>query len=249
MRAQRNKTEGGLFFKALFYKRKGSTYHCLSLFNALMKTLAINSALPLTEIALLEDGKVLMHKSWPSNYNEAEKLLPEIQKILQKHGQPDQIFAVQGPGAFTGLRVGITIANSLAYIFGVPIKTCTTFEYLDQKTPEQKRESTAILMRAGSGVAVVLPNVEKVHKINKDELADFLAAAPHIKAVVSDVRSEARENYQLPKGTKWLELEALPDFAQTVQAILESERTNHKVIKPQYLAPPHITKSKKQQFA
>lgn len=214
-----------------------------------MKTLAINSALPLTEIALLEDEKIVVSKSWPSNYNEAEKLLPEIQKILQKHGQPDQIFAVQGPGAFTGLRVGITIANSLAHIFGVPIKACTTFEYLSEKIPETKRESMAILMRAGSGVAVILPNVEKVHKVKKDEIADFLASAPHMKAVVSDVRPESREKYELPKGMKWIELENLNEFPQTVQALLESNPSSHTIIKPQYLAPPHITKSKKQQFA
>lgn len=232
-----------------------------------MKTLAINTTLPQTEIALLQTEKgaeekhldpansesipqkVLFHKAWESNSDEAEKILPHIKNILQKHGQPDQMFLIAGPGAFTGLRVGVTVANSLAFIYDIPIKSCTTFEYLHNKIPADQQESTAILMRAGSGVAVVIPHVDKVHKIKKDEIADFLATAPKIKNVVSDVRPDARENYQLPKGVKWLNLKELTPFQEVVQQLLNQNIPSHAIVKPQYLAPPHITKSKKKQFA
>lgn len=55
----------------------------------------------------------------------SQNLLSMIDTILQKHKlQPRDITAVQinnGPGSFTGLRVGIAVANTLGYIFKIPI--------------------------------------------------------------------------------------------------------------------------------
>lgn len=213
-----------------------------------MKTLGINTALPLTEVTLIEEDKTIVSESWSSNYDEAEKTLPVIKKILSKHGTPDQILVVTGPGAFTGLRVGVTIANTLAYVHRVPIISISTFEYLQHKIPQKLAQETAIIMRAGSSVAMWLPQDKKIHKIKKDEVEPFLGRHKKIQYVVSDVRDDARENYSLPKGIKWLELSKLQTMPEAVKTVLEEDHPHHKVVQPQYLAPPHITKSKKPLF-
>lgn len=212
-----------------------------------MKTLAINTALPLTEVAFIEDEEAVLHESWPSNFDEAEKMLPIIKKILAKE-TPDQIFVVTGPGAFTGLRVGVTIANTLAFTHEAPILSVSTFDYLQNKIPEKHKDSCAIMMRAGSGVAIWLPGSQEVHRMKKDEISDFLAHHKKITHVVSDVRDEARENYPLPTSVKWLDLSKLRLMPEAVQEILTEDHPHHKLVKPYYLAPPHITKSKKQVF-
>jgi tRNA threonylcarbamoyl adenosine modification protein YeaZ len=84
-----------------------------------MLILAIQSSLPIIEIALLENDTILFRKSWPSERNEVSKLLPEIESGLKENGYElkdiKKILAVKGPGAFSSTRIGVTIANTLAY--------------------------------------------------------------------------------------------------------------------------------------
>ena len=52
-------------------------------------------------------------------------LLPSIIKILKKNkkslGDIDEIQVAQGPGSFTGTRVGVSVANALAYALNIPV--------------------------------------------------------------------------------------------------------------------------------
>jgi hypothetical protein len=110
-----------------------------------MIVLAINTATNQTEIALLETAgkkarcEVLYEKSWISQRNEAEKLLPQVEKTLKAAKKtPEAIFVVQGPGAFTALRIGVTVANILAYLYDIPILGCATPDYENYKKGKTK---------------------------------------------------------------------------------------------------------------
>ncbi len=99
-----------------------------------MLVLAINTATPHNEIALLDGGKVLFEKTWLSKKDEGEKLLPMIKKAFEKNkkqiNELRKIFVVAGPGSFTGLRIGVSIANALAFSLKIPVFSCNNFEYL-----------------------------------------------------------------------------------------------------------------------
>jgi len=53
----------------------------------------------------------------------AQKLLPFINEILKKEGKKikeiKEIEVNTGPGSFTGLRVGVSVANALGWTLGV----------------------------------------------------------------------------------------------------------------------------------
>ena len=55
----------------------------------------------------------------------SEAALPLIEKLLEKNNleinQIDEIKVVIGPGSFTGLRVGASIANALGYLLNIPV--------------------------------------------------------------------------------------------------------------------------------
>ena len=55
----------------------------------------------------------------------SQVVLPLIDQLLKKHGlDPKDLSAIEvnpGPGSFTGIRVGITIANTLGKILSIPV--------------------------------------------------------------------------------------------------------------------------------
>ncbi len=66
------------------------------------------------------DDKVLekITRQWPS-----QVVLPMIQKLLGRRplSAISKIEVNPGPGSFTGLRVGVAIANALGFALGVPV--------------------------------------------------------------------------------------------------------------------------------
>ena len=54
-------------------------------------------------------------------------IFPSIIKVIDGI-KLDEIIVVNGPGSFTGVRLGVTIAKTLAYTLNIPIKTVTALE-------------------------------------------------------------------------------------------------------------------------
>ena len=96
-----------------------------------MIILGLNTATNISQIALVKNSKILAEDSWKSEQNEAETLLPNIKKLLNKAKSDwsdlGKIAVIKGPGPFTALRVSIAVANAIAYglnlpIWGVPVQ-------------------------------------------------------------------------------------------------------------------------------
>jgi tRNA threonylcarbamoyl adenosine modification protein YeaZ len=104
-------------------------------------------------VALLKGKKSIIEKSWNSKRDEAEKILPSIvtmlKKVKKRWEDVKEIMVITGPGPFTGLRVGVTIANTIAWTENLPLKTFTVFEYLHARVPTKLQEKTAILVKGG----------------------------------------------------------------------------------------------------
>jgi len=86
--------------------------------------LAIDTTQPETGIGLLVNNQSVI-KTWVSQHNQSDELLPNIDKLLKKQGiEPTQLNSVAvnlGPGSFTGLRVGISVANAFGYGLQIPV--------------------------------------------------------------------------------------------------------------------------------
>lgn len=68
-----------------------------------------------------KSGKVLVMKKIKAVYQQSEKLLSEINKIIPKIKDLKGIIVVIGPGGFTSLRIGIATANAMAWSLNIPI--------------------------------------------------------------------------------------------------------------------------------
>jgi tRNA threonylcarbamoyladenosine biosynthesis protein TsaB len=88
--------------------------------------LAIRTEKPEAEIALLDPiGSSVDSLIWQAHKELSVTILEQISNILQRNGFDFQdvsgLIVYQGPGSFTGLRIGITVANTFAYSRQVPI--------------------------------------------------------------------------------------------------------------------------------
>ena len=112
--------------------------------------LAIDSATTRVVVAVgTTEGALLEATDWPAGYRHGESLLPAIDTALDRLGiERGRIAAVvvgTGPGAFTGLRVGIATAKGLAHGLGRPIIGISTADALLSGAPD----GAVLLLPAG----------------------------------------------------------------------------------------------------
>ncbi|HEX5448164.1 MAG TPA: tRNA (adenosine(37)-N6)-threonylcarbamoyltransferase complex dimerization subunit type 1 TsaB [Candidatus Saccharimonadales bacterium] len=98
--------------------------------------LALRTDKPQAELYLYDDSKKLSQTKWQAHMKLAETLNSRIEKILNKSSISYEdlggIAIFKGPGSFTGLRIGIAVANALAYGLSVPIVGNTGEDWLEK---------------------------------------------------------------------------------------------------------------------
>ncbi len=84
-----------------------------------MKILAVDTAWDSMVVALSVDGKIYSETSLDGAKKHNSLILPMIDRLLDKAGikisEVDNFAAVVGPGSFTGIRIGVSTVNALAF--------------------------------------------------------------------------------------------------------------------------------------
>ncbi|HYH74854.1 MAG TPA: tRNA (adenosine(37)-N6)-threonylcarbamoyltransferase complex dimerization subunit type 1 TsaB [Candidatus Saccharimonadales bacterium] len=118
-----------------------------------MLLLTVRTDKPEAELGLFDGTTQVAYEVWHAHRELSVTILLKITDILQAQNKTlqdiDGIVTYAGPGSFTGLRIGLTVANTLAYSLDVPIVGITGEENWLQKGIAK--------LQADGGDALALP--------------------------------------------------------------------------------------------
>ncbi|MES2965719.1 MAG: tRNA (adenosine(37)-N6)-threonylcarbamoyltransferase complex dimerization subunit type 1 TsaB [Bdellovibrionota bacterium] len=99
-----------------------------------MIVLALDTSTARGGVAVFERDRVLSSRSWDRKGSHSEFLTAEIESCLKDAGRTvrdlERLALGNGPGSFTGIRVAVNAARSLAYALTIPIAVFDTTEIL-----------------------------------------------------------------------------------------------------------------------
>lgn len=88
--------------------------------------LGIDTANTPLSVAIVKDGQLLAEENTSMAINHSLRAMPAIEEIFSKVNlTPSDIDAIavsEGPGSYTGVRIGVTIAKTLAWTLEKPLK-------------------------------------------------------------------------------------------------------------------------------
>ncbi|NIA07012.1 MAG: tRNA (adenosine(37)-N6)-threonylcarbamoyltransferase complex dimerization subunit type 1 TsaB [Actinobacteria bacterium] len=103
------------------------------------KILAIETSSRAGSIGLAQGDELLGVERFERSPRHVAELLPAINRETQKLGWKandlDEVYVSAGPGSFTGLRIGITVAKTLAQACGVRIVAVPSIEVIAANAP------------------------------------------------------------------------------------------------------------------
>jgi tRNA threonylcarbamoyladenosine biosynthesis protein TsaB len=99
-----------------------------------MNVLAIDTSNYSLGIALISDEKVIGEYITNMKKNHSIRVMPAIEHLLgdceMKPADIEKIVVAKGPGSYTGVRIGVTIAKTLAWALNIPLVGVSSLEVL-----------------------------------------------------------------------------------------------------------------------
>jgi len=97
-----------------------------------MYILAIETTGAFASVALMKDDKIIGHVSGNDRFSHLQNLMPQVETVIKENelsiGDIDLIAVSNGPGSFTGIRIGVSTARALSQILDIP---CVAVPSLD----------------------------------------------------------------------------------------------------------------------
>ncbi len=93
-----------------------------------MTNLAIECSGTAGSVALFDGETPIRHLDLDTNFSSVRTLACGIEQVLHGQNKPEFISVTNGPGSFTGLRVGLTTAKMLAMAWKVPVVPVDTLQ-------------------------------------------------------------------------------------------------------------------------
>ena len=185
--------------------------------------------------AIVSDNEVKEEIKQEYGHELSKVALPEIVTMFESSNITPQditkIIVVNGPGSFTGIRIGITIAKVYAWSLKVPITTVTSLEAMAASSEKDLVRVPIIDARRGFCYAAIFDENDKAvlepTYITYEKLEEKLKNISRYKIISNDqeklpIKAEVMESYD-------------PNFIEIVKEFKNKNEINPHAVNPNYL--------------
>ena len=114
-----------------------------------MPVLAIDTSNKTLSVAIVKDEGTIVEQTVPDTLQHSVKLMPAIQEVLQESQVSMQeltgVIVAKGPGSYTGLRIGVTVAKTLAKTLRIPLKAVSSLQVIATNVVEAVPEGAYVV--------------------------------------------------------------------------------------------------------
>ena len=196
-----------------------------------MRILYIDTSSSYLYSAIVEDDHLLAEVQEEYGQSLSEVTLPRISELFEKTNlnpkDIDKIIVVNGPGSFTGIRIGLTIAKVYAWTLKLPITTIYSLEAMSISSKTNKVHVPMINARRGYVFAAAY-----------DENQNIIVKPQHMKLEDLLKELESVGEYELISNDEFEGLEVspyVPDMEKIVNTFKDKESINPHAVNPEYL--------------
>ena len=161
-----------------------------------MYTVLLDSSNTNLSVGLARDNLLLENISYEAWQQQSEYMIPELNKLLEKYEvKNDEVSAVmvaKGPGSYTGVRIAITIAKTMAVALG-----CKLYAVSSLRVQKDGKNPSICLINARSGRSYI-----GVYEGNKTLLEDQIMKNDEVLKYIAD-----HPTYSVCGDVKYLGLE------------------------------------------
>lgn len=203
-----------------------------------MRYLLIDTCTERGVIAYGDQHLIFFEKDLPFGLSQSKFLMPYLVEALQPFGQPpilDAVGVTMGPGSYTGIRLGVAVAQTLAYCWKVPLVGVSS---LDGFIPHETSVVFAAILDARIGGVYFQKGQrfpEGVHfkdpqVLTLDEVGEHLEGVTHlVTPVAKSLQTKLSLHYP---DRHWIWEERAP----SVHVLLQ--RVEQKYIQENFIHPP-----------
>lgn len=196
-----------------------------------MNILGFETTDSVASVALYQDG-VISESVLISTKKHAESVLPAAEELLRVHGLRSSdidMFAVDpGPGSFTGVRIGVCLANAFGFAHSKPVVAVSALEALAKAASVPGRPVCALIdARNGNGYGAVYLDGVCLIPPCACQIQEFLSSIPEGCVMTGS----ACEDGALPKAASVVLLAAGREGVSQVSPLYlkpsQAERLRH----------------------
>lgn len=114
-----------------------------------MRALAVETSGRVGSVAIVEDGVVLREAEFPHGLQHAAGIVLMADELCRAQGwsprELAELYVSAGPGSFTGLRIGITVAKTIGFATGCKLVAVPTVRVLAENAPAEAQHVIIVL--------------------------------------------------------------------------------------------------------
>lgn len=135
-------------------------------------------------IGLIKENTLIQKLEKETYQNHSKFLVPMINEIIKNNKitlkDLKEIIVVNGPGSFTGTRLGVVVAKTLAYTLNIKIRTITSIEAISKQI-EDKNKIISITDSKGKYLGIYIEDtlINEIMYIKNEMVDKYLIDYPY----------------------------------------------------------------------